>query len=103
MRCRSEERILCPWCGAEMKRDWRQTEYGKPSRKVWFACENCKSNSPIAWGENYDEALKTATEYALRRYTPPITTEKKLVCPINGAPCSECKPGSPCGVEVKDE
>lgn len=66
------DKVLCPWCGAEMKRDWRQTDYGEPSREVWFACENCKSNSPIAWGENYDEALKTATEYALRRYTPPL-------------------------------
>lgn len=72
------DKVLCPWCGAEMKRDWRQTDYGEPSREVWFACENCKSNSPIAWGENYDEALKTATEYAMRRYPPikPMTLEE---------------------------
>lgn len=29
-------------------------------------------------------------------------SKKESVCPINGAPCSECKPGSPCAREVKE-
>lgn len=29
--------------------------------------------------------------------------KKESVCPINGAPCSECMPGSPCAVEVEKD
>lgn len=96
MSCRSDEKIVCPWCGAEMKRDWRQTIYGGPARKVWFKCENCRSISPIEWGENYDVALKTATEYALRRNTP-------ILKPLNPMTLEEVKGASRAWIEVMAE
>lgn len=28
---------------------------------------------------------------------------KKYICPVNGAPCNECKPGAPCAVQKREE
>lgn len=90
------DKILCPWCGAEMKNCTKILG----SKSVSAMECLCGAKGPTGLGVTNREAEEAARAAAMRRYTPPITTEKKLVCPINGAPCSECKPGSPCGVEV---
>lgn len=65
------DKVLCPYCGAEMKRNWKCTGYGEAAREAWYVCEVCKSDSPTVWGCDYETAVKLATEAALRRYTPP--------------------------------
>lgn len=108
MNSRSEE-ILCPYCGEKMQFPefvgWMHSPPagGGYNWHQCGECPNCGANSPKGYGRTLEEAKEAARAAAMRRYTPPIAAEKKLVCPINGAPCSECKPGSPCGVEVKDE
>ena len=96
------DRILCPWCGAEMRACYsrgRALGESKDYYDAYLRCTKCGAQGPFArWNTAAAAALSRAA--AIRRYTPPITAENKLVCPINGAPCSECKPGSPCGVEV---
>ena len=115
MNSRSEGKIICPWCGAEMEikivpHDAPGIIYARGAKKrerrwnAWASCMNddCYADGPIvAELETEQDARAEAVAAAIRRYTPPITMENKLVCPINGAPCSECKPGSPCAVEVK--
>lgn len=32
-----------------------------------------------------------------------IFCEREKICPVNGAPCNECRPGSPCAVEVESK
>lgn len=99
MSCRSAEKVLCPYCGAEM--EIKTAKYGQGALG-WAMCrnENCSAEGPLVSGKTMEKAVENARAAALRRYAPPITAENKLVCPINGAPCSECMPGSPCGVEV---
>ena len=109
---RSEEKIICPWRGAEMKPkglvmyETRNDEHPRYVGECWCSGKECEASGPCVQGKDKkgfatrEEAMDAAKAAAMRRYTPPITAETKLVCPINGAPCSECKPGSPCGVEV---
>lgn len=33
---------------------------------------------------------------------PPQTAPRDMRCPINGAPCNECKPGAPCASDAAD-
>ena len=65
------DKILCPWCGAEMKiisnwAEWNE-EFVAHTR-----CWNCQSNGPTARARNEIQAEKGAIEAALRRYTPPL-------------------------------
>ena len=59
------EKILCPWCGAEMKLHSVSAIGGYP---IWhnYKCAKCSSQSPH--GDTREEAHKAA----LHRYTPPI-------------------------------
>ena len=65
------DKILCPWCGAEMKiiSNWAEwnDEFVAHTR-----CWNCQSNGPTARARNEMQAIKGAIEAAMRRYTPPI-------------------------------
>lgn len=100
------DKVLCPWCGAEMRMEvYNDCAFtgGRILGAAWrafYRCHLCGAQGPEETRSAGNKAEEAARAAALRRYTPPITAETKLVCPINAAPCSECKPGSPCGVEV---
>ena len=99
MNSPSEEKIICPWCGAEMRASVAMLDvYGAIAR---YECSFCHACGPQRRGLQKEETSAAARAAAMRRYMPTSTAENKLVCPINGAPCSECKPGSPCAVEAK--
>ena len=66
------ERVLCPWCGAEMSDGWHENGLGRFGN---YLCQECFAKSPdVEWPmglpkEQFDMLNKAA---ALRRYTPPI-------------------------------
>ena len=77
------EKIICPWCGAEMwfpKRAWELSKFPPTGEDVdydskWWArgkCLFCSALSPIVYGETEEAAREWAKTAALRRYTPPI-------------------------------
>lgn len=82
MNSRSEEKILCPWCGAEMiykvrgDSDWYKRSY--------MECLRCFATSPviaIRLGESTMSLEARCKAAALRRYTPqlkPMTLEEAL-------------------------
>jgi len=106
------DKVLCPWCGAEMKPkgivmyETRNDEHPRYVGECWCSGDGCEASGPCVQGKDKkgfatrEEAKEAARAAALRRYTPP--REPLLVCPVNGAPCSECKPGSPCAVVQSD-
>lgn len=61
------DKVLCPWCGAEMKEHLTCASGGYPA---WlnYKCKNiwCSAVSP------YGDTREEAHTKALRRYTPPI-------------------------------
>lgn len=79
-----EEKILCPWCGAEMAmktvhHDVPGIIYARGAKKreqrwnAWTSCTNddCGADGPIvAELESEQEAIDAAIAAALRRYTP---------------------------------
>ena len=75
------EKILCPWCGAEMNDRWYKNELGRFGN---YVCDDCWAESPeVVWPEGMPksewDALNKAA--ALRRYTPilkPMTLEEVI-------------------------
>ena len=70
---RSEEKILCPYCGAEMKPISYAACPGK--WRAWMSCTNddCGAEGPmIQEAENKETGIGSARAAALLRYTPPI-------------------------------
>lgn len=58
-----EEKILCPWCGAEME---EHLTYASGRGRKEYKCPKCSATSP------HDETRERARAAALRRYTPPL-------------------------------
>ena len=95
MSCRSEERIICPYCGAEMEikahphiADYTAI-YARGAKKrlyrwtAWASCtdDGCGADGPIITDmESEQEAREAASTAALRRYTPPqpMTLQKPM-------------------------
>lgn len=63
------DKVLCPWCGAEMKNSTRP--YGKNFVSE-MECLLCGAKGPAGWGSTNREAEEVARAAALRRFTPPI-------------------------------
>lgn len=62
------DKVLCPWCGAEMK----PALYKRGS--VWeceFSCHKCGASGPVQSSFEEKNAEEAARAAALRRYTPP--------------------------------
>ena len=83
------EKILCPWCGAEMwfpKRAWELSKFPPTGEDVdgnskWWArgkCLFCSALSPIVYGETEEAAMEWAKAAAIRRYTPLLKPLSKL-------------------------
>ena len=75
------DKILCPWCGAEMGYEWRVKGYAEPARDGWYECKSCGSKSPTVTGEDKLQAMRLATVRALHRYTPllrPLSKQEAL-------------------------
>lgn len=92
------DKILCPGCGAEMElaplADFGLL-YG-----FQYHCPRCGWDSPLMQTE------REAREVAGKRFVvevPPNVTPEFARCPVNGAPCCDCIPGSPCAVEYTKE
>lgn len=68
------DKILCPWCGAEMVTTAVVIDTTKDDCKTALLCTQCHAQSPLCntWTE--------AKEAALRRYTPPqpMTLQKPM-------------------------
>ena len=60
-------KVLCPWCGAEMKEHLTCASGGYPA---WlnYKCKNIWCSAVSPYGDTREEAYAKA----LRRYTPPI-------------------------------
>ena len=63
------DKILCPWCGEEMKpavykrrADW----------EVEYSCRKCGASGPIQRASKEKDAEEAARAVALQRHTPPI-------------------------------
>lgn len=74
------DKVLCPWCGAEMK----PALYTRGS--VWeceFSCHKCGASGPVQSSFEEKNAEEAARAAALRRYTPPhrpLTLEEVMAC-----------------------
>jgi hypothetical protein len=71
------EKVLCPYCGAEMwfpKSAWEIVgiDMGGNNYTAYGKCRNCGAISPKGYGRTQDEAMEAARAAALHRYTPPI-------------------------------
>ncbi len=70
------DKILCPWCGAEMLVD--AMSYYREGERVWEAYSCCSNGDCGAEGpkkecvKDREEAMRIVRAAALRRYTPPI-------------------------------
>lgn len=70
-----EEKIICPWCGAEME----ARAYKNRSNAIgWTKCQNidCGADGPIVTGKTAVECADKARAAARRRYTPPLKPTK---------------------------
>lgn len=68
------EKIICPWCGAEMVRDGEALARSNEVA-VWMRCISCGASSPLIKGHqttNLENLYNMAHAAALRRYTPPL-------------------------------
>ena len=66
------DKVLCPWCGAEMEMMATYSNYDVP---VWGArmwCAKCTAAGPLVNDDNEATAKKAARAAALRRYEPPV-------------------------------
>ena len=90
------DKILCPWCGAEMR--VYIDEQGVFDYNAWTECTNnkCTADGPLVTGyETSEEAEEAARAAALRRYTPnkwisvndrlPEADGKYIVCTTKGS------------------
>lgn len=77
MNCRSEEKVLCPWCGAEMRETiyndsvWIETK--RTVHEAYHAfckCRSCGAQGPVEYRKVGNAAAEAARAAALRRYTP---------------------------------
>ena len=74
-----EDKVLCPYCGSEMKR-W--TEYELPNQTyftVRYICGECGATSPQQVHTDRERANELAKEEALKRFKPlqkPMTLEE---------------------------
>lgn len=70
------DKILCPWCGAEMfhPRPWQKgtPDMGGYNWTVQAKCRECGAFSPKVYGRRRQEAENKLFVTALRRYTPPL-------------------------------
>lgn len=77
----STEKVLCPWCGAEMEINTIELNRGHIAR---MECHNseCNARGPMTkWHDTEEKAIESARAAALRRYTPqikPMTLEEVL-------------------------
>lgn len=71
------DKVLCPWCGAEMEADaaYHPGLNGKNLWNAWTSCKNdaCCADGPIVSNIGSKQAaLEAAIAAALHRYEPPI-------------------------------
>lgn len=75
------EKILCPWCGAEMRASVAMLDvYGAIAK---YECGYCHACGPQRRGLKKEETSATARAAAMRHYTLPIkpmTLEEALEC-----------------------
>lgn len=78
MNSRSEEKILCPYCGEEMQFSGLVGWMHSPPAGAgynWHQCGECPicgASAPEGYGRTLEEAKEAARAAALRRYTPPL-------------------------------
>lgn len=63
------DKILCPWCGAEMHHCGIKRVYDWEGHEM---CGKCGATSPKRWAISQDAVRAQSKTAALRRYTPPI-------------------------------
>lgn len=80
------DKVLCPWCGAEMWRPavpWQlcQPEMGGYMYKMQGKCRHCGALTPEVHGRTPKETVEKYFAAALRRYEPPVRPLKQCdVC-----------------------
>ena len=70
------DKILCPWCGAEMHHCGIKRTYDWEGHEM---CGKCGATSPKRWAISQDAVRTQSEAAALRRYTPqikPMTLEE---------------------------
>lgn len=95
MSCRSNEKIICPYCGAEM--EIKTAKYGQGALG-WAMCrnENCSAEGPLVSGKTMERAVENARTAALRCYTP-------IFKPLKPMTLEEVKGASRAWMEVETE
>ena len=75
---------------------------------VW--CDKCETLTLVVARNRHQAALRVGSPAEDRprgmtqaEYFGLCAKGQTMRCPINGAPCNECRPGSPCAVPTKEE
>lgn len=69
------EKVLCPYCGAEMGTEWSRVKIFDEWKDLYDAhrrCVKCGAQGPFVRAQTLEAAREAARAAALRRYTPPL-------------------------------
>ena len=99
-----ETQIECAKCGELLD------VYYCENRVYAVRCANCETVALVKADSPKKAALRVGVHAEDRprgmtqaEYFGLFTKGQAMRCPINGAPCNECRPGSPCAKIIKEE
>lgn len=79
-----DDKVICPYCGAEMLGLFGKSRHDRWSGFGFYKCERCTSTAPAVYGhKTVADAERAGKAAAMRRYTPPfrpLTLEEVRAC-----------------------